>query len=59
MFTAGCVVSLLMAKKRKKPASELTTNQALNRLFGKGAAKTFRQVLAAEDARKQKKKAAK
>jgi hypothetical protein len=48
-----------MAKGKKKKAAELTTNEALNRLFGKGAAKTFRQVLAAEDARKPKKKTAK
>jgi hypothetical protein len=48
-----------MAKAKKKKAAELTTDEALNRLFGKGAAKTFRQVLAEEDARKPKKKQAK
>jgi len=44
-----------MAKHRKK-ASELTTDEALNRLFGRGAAKKLRQLVEAEDAQKGRKK---
>ncbi len=52
--TAGCVVSLDMAKKKK--AAELTTDEAMNRLFGKGAAKKLHKVVEQEDAQKGKKK---
>jgi hypothetical protein len=45
-----------MAKKAKKPASKLTTDEVMERLFGRGAAKKARRVLAAEDARKPQKK---
>jgi hypothetical protein len=45
-----------MAKKRKKPASALTTDEALNRLFGKGAAKKLRAVVEQADAEKGRKK---
>ncbi len=55
MFTAGCVVSLDMAKARKK-AAELTTDEALNRLFGKGAAKKLRAAVEQADAQKGKKR---
>jgi hypothetical protein len=41
-----------MAKKTKKPASELTTDEALDRLFGKGAAVKIREILEAEEAKK-------
>jgi hypothetical protein len=44
-----------MAKHRKK-ASELTTDEALNRLFGKGAAKKLRRLVALEDEQKGRKK---
>jgi hypothetical protein len=45
-----------MAKKRKKLASELTTDEALQRLFGKKAAKRLRELLEFEDERKRSKK---
>jgi hypothetical protein len=48
-----------MAKQWKKPASEMTTDEVLNRLFGKGAAKRLRKALDREDARKPARKQAK
>jgi hypothetical protein len=41
-----------MAKKQKKAASELTTDEVLERLFGKGAAKKLRQAVEELDAKK-------
>ena len=55
---AGCVVSLDMAKGRKK-AHHLTTHEVLNRVFGKGAAKKLHAVLEKEDAEKGQRKQAK
>jgi hypothetical protein len=43
-----------MAKKKK--ASALTTDEVLNRLFGKGAAKKLRKIVAQADAEKGQKK---
>jgi hypothetical protein len=40
---------------KKKPASELTTDEALNRIFGKGAAKKLHAVVEREDAQKGRK----
>jgi hypothetical protein len=39
----------------KKKASEMTTDEVLNRLFGKGAAKKLRKVVEQADATKGKK----
>lgn len=44
-----------MAKKEKK-AHELTTHEALDRIFGPGAAKKLHEVLEREDAQKGKPK---
>jgi hypothetical protein len=44
-----------MAKARKK-APELTTTQAMNRIFGRGAAKRLREVVKAADAKKGQRK---
>jgi len=44
-----------MAKHRKK-ASELTTDEAMERIFGKGAAKKLRRLVELEDAQKGRKK---
>jgi len=41
-----------MAKRRRKPASALTTEEVLQRLFGKRGATKIRQVLDSEDAKK-------
>jgi hypothetical protein len=43
-----------MAKKQKK-ASRLTTDEAMDRIFGKGAAKKLHAVVEAEDAQKGRK----
>jgi hypothetical protein len=44
-----------MAKRpKKKPASALTTDEVMDRLFGKDAAKKLREVVEAEDAHKGK-----
>jgi hypothetical protein len=43
-----------MAKRRKK-ASDLTTDEVMNRVFGKGAAKRLREVVEREDAQKGRK----
>jgi hypothetical protein len=48
-----------MAKKWRKQASEMTTDEVLNRVFGKGAAKRLRKALDAEDERKPARKAVK
>jgi hypothetical protein len=45
-----------MAKTRKQ-ASELTTTEAMNRIFGKGAAQRLREVVKQEDAKKGRKTA--
>jgi hypothetical protein len=47
-----------MAKRPKKPkkrASEMTSDEAMNHVFGKGAAKRLREVVADMDATKGKK----
>jgi hypothetical protein len=51
---AGCVVSLLMAKK--KHASELTTDEAIRRIFGKKAVKKLHALVGQLDAGKGRKK---
>ena len=40
----------------KKKAPKLTSDEAMNRIFGKGAAKKLRSVVEQEDAQKGKKK---
>jgi hypothetical protein len=45
-----------MARGKKKKADELTTDEALNRLFGKGAAKKLRSALQRYDDGKPRKK---
>ena len=44
-----------MAKKKKK-AADLTTDEALTRLFGKGAAERMRKIVEQADAAKGKKR---
>jgi hypothetical protein len=44
-----------MARK-KKAAAKLTTREAVNRIFGKGAAKQLRKLVAQLDAEKGSKK---
>jgi hypothetical protein len=48
-----------MAKSKKKHATELTTDEALHRLFGKRGAAHIRKVLEQEEARKPERKSKK
>jgi hypothetical protein len=45
-----------MTKASKKKAKDLTTNEAMDRVFGSGAAKRLRQEVARLDRQKPKKK---
>jgi hypothetical protein len=42
--------------KRPKKAAQLTTHEALDRVFGKGAAKKLHEILKREDAQKGRRK---
>jgi hypothetical protein len=45
-----------MSKAKKKPASKLTTDEVVDRIFGKGAAQKLRDLLDLEDEQKGRKK---